>query len=90
MVPGNHFLTPPPAPMFGSGGPHVAATDTFVTRRHDLSLAKATPFFGTILRSYMVPKNGEALAKLRSYIGEGNGTPLQYSCLENPMDGGAW
>ena len=26
-----------------------------------------------------------------SYIvGEGNGTPLQYFCLENPMDGGAW
>ena len=24
------------------------------------------------------------------YIGEGNGTPLQYSCLENPMDGGIW
>ena len=23
-------------------------------------------------------------------FGEGNGTPLQYSCLENPMDGGAW
>ena len=22
--------------------------------------------------------------------GEGNGTPLQYSCLENPMDGGTW
>ena len=22
--------------------------------------------------------------------GEGNGTPPQYSCLENPMDGGAW
>ena len=22
--------------------------------------------------------------------GEGNGDPLQYSCLENPMDGGAW
>ena len=25
-----------------------------------------------------------------SWFGEGNGTPLQYSCLENPMDGGAW
>ena len=25
-----------------------------------------------------------------SGIGEGNGNPLQYSCLENPMDGGAW
>ena len=23
-------------------------------------------------------------------IGEGNGNPLQYSCLENPTDGGAW
>ena len=23
-------------------------------------------------------------------VGEGNGTPLQYSCMENPMDGGAW
>ena len=24
------------------------------------------------------------------YTGEGSGSPLQYSCLENPMDGGAW
>ena len=23
-------------------------------------------------------------------MGEGNGTPLQYSCLENPVDGEAW
>ena len=27
---------------------------------------------------------------LNHFYGEGNGTPLQYSCLENPMDGGAW
>ena len=27
---------------------------------------------------------------LRGNVGEGNGIPLQYSCLENPMDGGAW
>ena len=27
---------------------------------------------------------------VRKGLGEGNGTPLQYSCLENPMDGGAW
>ena len=26
----------------------------------------------------------------RLVIREGYGTPLQYSCLENPMDGGAW
>jgi len=30
------------------------------------------------------------LIHLLHYSGEGNGTPLQYSCLENPMDGGAW
>ena len=24
------------------------------------------------------------------FFREGNGTPLQYSCLENPIDGGAW
>ena len=27
---------------------------------------------------------------LISWLGEGSGTPLQYSCLENPKDGGAW
>ena len=27
---------------------------------------------------------------VRVCVGEGNGTPLQYSCLENPMGGGAW
>ena len=32
------------------------------------------------------PKVGTALRN----NGEGNGNPLQYSCLENPMDGGAW
>ena len=30
------------------------------------------------------------LCLLPIFHGEGNGTPLQYSCLENPMDGGAW
>ena len=29
-------------------------------------------------------------AGARAIAGEGNGTPLQYSRLENPMDGGAW
>ena len=33
-------------------------------------------------RIYLQGSNGES--------GEGNGTLLQYSCLENPMDGGAW
>ena len=36
----------------------------------------------------MAPCKGIRMPKLS--LGEGNGTPLQYSCLENPMDGGAW
>ena len=28
--------------------------------------------------------------EVEDFYGEGNGTPLQYSCLENPMGGGAW
>ena len=27
---------------------------------------------------------------LKEGVGEGNGNPLQYSCLANPVDGGAW
>ena len=32
----------------------------------------------------LIPRPG------RSSSGEGNGNPLQYSCLDNPMDRGAW
>ena len=45
------------------------------------------------LRTGNLPGEIERRHFLRvSYIraGEGDGTPLQYSCLENPMDGGAW
>ena len=40
------------------------------------------------LGSHRVGHNRSDLAA--AVIGEGNGTPLQYSCLENPMDRGAW
>ena len=33
---------------------------------------------------------GLSSSSSRNNLGEGSGTPLQYSCLENPMDGGAW
>ena len=32
----------------------------------------------------------KVMTNLGSILGEGNGNPLQYSCLENPMDRGAW
>ena len=44
------------------------------------------------LGSHRVGRDWSDLAAVAAGIefGEGNGTPLQYSCLENPMDGGAW
>ena len=40
------------------------------------------------LISDMLHKKNNAL--LGRFPGEGNGNPLQYSCLENPVDGGTW
>ena len=37
-----------------------------------------------------IPCNFQTISICYTVIGEGNGTPLQYSCLENPMGGGAW
>ena len=41
---------------------------------------------------YSAIKKYEMLSSAETWIDpeKGNGTPLQYSCLENPMDGGAW
>ena len=41
------------------------------------------------VRETWVQSLGSVPGKGRS-SGEGNGNPLQYSCLENPVDGGAW
>ena len=44
------------------------------------------------LLSHGVAQSQTLLKRLcmRACIGEGNGNPLQYSCLENPRDRGAW
>ena len=41
------------------------------------------------MSAYNARDPGSIAGSGRSH-GEGNGSPLQYSCLENPMDGGAW
>ena len=46
----------------------------------------ANPQFSSIL-SFQLPRYKTTS---NHYYGEGNGNPLQYSCLENPMDRGAW
>ena len=37
-----------------------------------------------------MPGDPGSILESRSSSGEGNGNPLQYPCLENPMDRGAW
>ena len=53
----------------------------YLTVNHHLLIAVITVLFTTTTRFL---KGSDELN------GEGNGTPLQYSCLENPRDGGAW
>ena len=51
------------------------------------------PFNITVIQVCAPTSNAEEAEVERVYEdlhGEGNGTPLQYSCLENPMDRGAW
>ena len=59
------------------------------TPTHSLSLSLS--FSMALNRLYLdVTVSSANNDLLRNVPGEGNGTPLQYSCLENPMDGGAW
>ena len=48
------------------------------------------PFDGVICNVFVFTCLLVIYKHLYSLTGEGNGTPLQYSCLENPMDRGAW
>ena len=44
----------------------------------------------SVIQSEVSQKEKNKYCILMHIYGEGNGTPLQYPCLENPMDGGAW
>ena len=59
------------------------------------SLVNSIKYFKNVYQSYTTFgfSSGTVVKKkicLLMQDGEGNGTPLQYSCLEDPMDGGAW
>ena len=41
-------------------------------------------------KRYISVRASTDIEKVRGKVGEGNGNPLQYSCLQNPMDRGAW
>ena len=51
--------------------------------------ASQASLFFIIFQSLLKSISTESMI-LSNHLGEGNGSPLQYCCLENPMDGGAW
>ena len=77
--------------MFGKSlshsEPHLLLCKTGIvivlTSQEALVVKKPPASAGGIRESDSIPGSGRSL-------GEGNGKPLQYSCLENPMDRGAW
>ena len=56
---------------------------------HNLNRMRGLPWWLRQASAYDVEGPCSILRSGRS-SGEGNGNPLQYSCLENPVDGGAW
>ena len=52
-------------------------------------LSPFLPYCPVIIHCIMLANTTDKARNLSGF-GEGNGTPLQYSCLENPKDGGAW
>ena len=50
----------------------------------------SSPFLGNFWLQSEIPTSQNIWGVLLQGIGEGNGNPLQCSCLENPRDGGAW
>ena len=69
---------------------------------HALVTKRQQPFIRVFSFSWDFPSGSDSKASaynvgdlgsirgLGRSLGEGNGNPLQYSCLENPMGGGAW
>ena len=53
-------------------------------------LSSWVPWVRAVVRKKMREDGWEALRDCQQLQGEGNGNPLQYSCLENPRDRGAW
>ena len=62
---------------------HVLAVVNSAETNNDIHVS-----FSSLVSSGYVPRSG--IAGSYGGFGEGNGDPLQYFFLENPMDGGAW
>ena len=93
---GSHFFPIFTVPIFllVLQGPHLASEKAMAP--HSSTLAWKIPWMeepgGLQSMGWLESDTTERLHFhfSLSHIGEGNGNPLQCSCLENPRDGGAW
>ena len=53
-------------------------------------MSHITSYFKNMSANTLLSKEKDFNIVFKALYGEGSGTPLQYSCLENPMDGAAW
>ena len=68
-----------------TGNPNCSLLDVCIAFPYDLIIMLRELRWQTKKKNHLIFK-----MLLADTCGEGDGTPLQYSCLENPMDGGAW
>ena len=82
------LITPPTTGQVESVGTEIQSAEVLGTPLSSLVLGFSG---GSVVKN--PPSNlgdGDWTPGSRRSPGEGNGNPLQYSCLENPMDRGAW
>ena len=99
LTPETHYWTPHCTPEERDPGPSIRTwTQTPLTRK-PWQATSPTPPTGSKLHNKEEPEVKASVCNtgdlglipgLGRSPGEGNDNPLQYSCLENPMDGGAW
>ena len=66
-------------------------TDFIVDQKLNLSASTLTLPGGSVVKNPSANgRDADSIPGSGESPGGGNGNPLKYSCLENPMDGGAW
>ena len=86
-----HFMLDSHTTCYGRGDSIATWADVFPSTHHyHLLLSFKRQLSATFLRTCILKELDFLEFSFSAFWLKGNGTPLQYSCLENPMDGGAW
>ena len=75
------------------GTTYLLNNNNILTSSHVFRFSIFFIFHDSVLENFMILRFYPGCPicwQILVIVGEGNGNPLQYSCLENPMEGGAW